>query len=99
MRTLVELPAFSKQAKEVWSEPEYEEFTFWMAQNPESGVVIPGTRGGRKVRYKRAGSGKSGGVRVIYYHLVAHEQILLVTVYAKSDQGNLSASDINDLLD
>jgi mRNA-degrading endonuclease RelE of RelBE toxin-antitoxin system len=99
MRTLVELPTFKKQAEAVWSEAEYEAFTFWLAQNPEAGDVVPGTGGGRKVRWKRAGSGKSGGSRVIYYHLVASEKILLVAVYGKSARENLPAHEITKLLE
>jgi hypothetical protein len=97
MRTLVELPEFSKQAAAIWSEAEYEEFTFWIAQNPEAGVVITGTGGGRKVRWQREGMGKSGGARVIHYHLVDRQQVLLVTVYAKSDEENLPAHKVNKL--
>jgi hypothetical protein len=60
MRTLVEYPTFTKQAKAIWNEDEYNAFTFWIAQNPEAGEVIPGTHGVRKVRWSRAGTGKSG---------------------------------------
>ncbi|MDR2014671.1 MAG: DNA-binding protein [Azoarcus sp.] len=70
-----------------------------MAQNPEAGDVVPGTRGGRKVRWKRAGSGKSAGTRVIYYHLVAREQILLVAAYAKAERENMPAREITKLVD
>jgi hypothetical protein len=89
MRTLIELPAFSKQAASVWDEAEYEAFTFWLAQNPEAGEIIPGARGGRKVRWKRSGSGKSAGARVIYYHFAARKQILLVAVYAKAKRNTV----------
>jgi len=44
MRTLVEFPTFRKQAEAIWDESEYEAFTFWLAQNPEAGDVILGTR-------------------------------------------------------
>jgi hypothetical protein len=42
MRTLVEYPAFIKQAEAVWNEDEYNAFTFWIAQNPEAGGSHPG---------------------------------------------------------
>ena len=38
----------------------------------------------RKVRWSRAGMGKRGGVRVIYFHLTDEEIVLLVMVYAKA---------------
>jgi hypothetical protein len=99
MRTLIELPAFSKQADTLWNEAEYEAFTFWLSQNPEAGEVIPGTRGARKVRWSRAGSGKSGGARVIYYHLAASEQIILAALYAKAARENLPAHAIRKLVE
>ncbi|MDR2188609.1 MAG: DNA-binding protein [Azonexus sp.] len=97
MRTIVELPAFTKQAMAIWNESEYEVFTFWLAKNPDAGDLIPGAKGARKVRWGRAGSGKSGGVRVIYYHLAARELVVLAAIYAKSDKENMPAHDINKL--
>jgi hypothetical protein len=91
MRTLVEYPAFIKQAEALWNEDEYNAFTFWIAQNPEAGDVIPGTRGARKVRWNRAGSGKSGGARVIYHYFAAAEQIVLMAIYAKAARENMPA--------
>lgn len=35
-----------------------------VAGNPEAGSVVPGSGGGRKLRWGAAGKGKSGGVRV-----------------------------------
>lgn len=99
MRTLVELPTFTKQAEAIWDEAEYEAFTFWIAQNPEMGEIIPGGRGTRKVRWKRPGTGKSGGVRVIYYHIVAAEQIVLMAIYAKSARENMPAHEIRKLIE
>jgi hypothetical protein len=97
MRTLVEYPAFSKQAEALWKEDEYNAFTFWIAQNPEAGDVIPGTRGARKVRWSRAGTGKSGGARVIYYHFAAAEQVVLMAIYAKATRESMSAHEIRKL--
>ncbi len=50
--------------------------------------------GARKVRWSRAGMGKRGGVRVIYFHLTDDEIVLLVMVYAKAVQANVKAKDI-----
>ena len=36
-------------------------------RNPESGVVVPGSGGVRKLRWAAEGKGKRGGLRVIYY--------------------------------
>ncbi len=55
---------------------------------------MQGSGGARKIRWASEGRGKSGGVRVIYYWITADEQILLLTIYAKSEQGNLTAADL-----
>ena len=46
-------------------ETERADIVSWLAANPESGDVIEGTGGARKVRFAGRGKGKSGGYRVI----------------------------------
>ena len=94
MRTVVETPTFQKQAEKLWSESERLAFIEWIAANPLAGDVIPGAEGARKVRWARTGSGKSGGVRVIYFNVTEQEIVLLVTLYAKAEQANISPSAI-----
>ncbi|OQW94205.1 MAG: transcriptional regulator, partial [Beggiatoa sp. IS2] len=53
--------------------------------------VIPGSGGVRKVRWSRKGSGKRGGVRVIYYNRLTNGEIWLLLIYAKSEQENIPA--------
>jgi len=65
--------------------------------NPASGVIIEGTGGIRKLRWKREGSGKSGGVRVIYYYYNESYPLFLLTVFGKSEKANLSKRDHNEL--
>ncbi len=52
-----------------------------------------------KVRVKNSDiqKGKSGGYRIIYY-LKTEAQILLVTLYSKSDQADVSAAEIREIL-
>lgn len=61
---------------------------------PESGRLIPGSGGLRKVRWTRAGGGKRGGLRVIYYRDVRNSTCYLLFVYRKSEQGDLSLAQI-----
>lgn len=68
MFTMIETPVFQQYSEQVWMDTEREAFIAWLAANPEAGDVIPGTGGLRKVRWKRAGMGKRGGVRVIYFN-------------------------------
>ena len=46
--------------------------------------MIPGSGGYRKVRWKRPGTGKSGGVRVIYFNRLENGVIWLLVIYAKA---------------
>jgi hypothetical protein len=94
MRTVIETPTFQKQAEKLWTEDERVGFIDWIAVNPLAGDVIPGADGARKVRWNRTGLGKSGGARVIYFHLTEREALLLIAVYAKSDRDNMHAADI-----
>ena len=91
MLTVVETPTFVSDARELWSEEERGAFCAWIASNPDAGDVIPGSGGCRKVRWSRTGSGKRGGVRVIYFTRLASGEIWLLVIYAKNVQGNIPA--------
>ena len=91
MFTIVEAPAFSKLCEDYWTEDERGAFAAWIAA-PESGDVIPGSGGCRKVRWSRTGKGKRGGVRVIHYSQLADGRIYLLLIYAKSAQENIPAT-------
>ena len=96
VRTVAETPLFVKYAAEVWSEPERVEFINWIAANAETGDVIPGSGGCRKVRWSTAGTGKRGGARVIYF--LEHEHtIWLLIVYKKAKFDNLPTEFISEL--
>ena len=89
MYTFVETPTFVAEADKLWSEEERLEFFTWLAANPEAGNVISQSGGCRKVRWSRAGTGKRGGVRVIYFTRLPSGQIWLLLMYAKSMQDNI----------
>ena len=82
--TVIETPQFLRQADDVWADDERAEFVDFIARNPEAGDVIPETGGIRKVRWRRQGSGKRGGVRVIYFYHNTATPIFLLMVYAKA---------------
>jgi hypothetical protein len=88
--TVAETSVFVRQAGIVWDAAEREAFVDFIARNPESGDVIPGTGGVRKIRWTRAGTGKRGGVRVIYFYHHAECPLYLLMVYAKARQENLT---------
>jgi len=58
---------------------------------------VPESGGIRKVRWSRAGSGKSGGVRVIYFTRTAQGEVVLLTLYAKSKTDNLTGTKLKEI--
>lgn len=86
----IESPVFTEDLAALLSEESYGEFQRFLAENPTAGDVIQGTNGLRKVRWAVQGRGKSGGVRVIYYHLCRAYQIRLILIYRKGIKDDLS---------
>ena len=68
-------------------------FQVFLLRNPQAGAVIPGAGGLRKVRWAGEGTGKSGGLRIIYLHLPELHHIYLLDVYSKGEQADLSPED------
>ena len=84
MVTFVESPLFTKQVHDYLTDTEYSVFQEYLAANPEIGDVVRGSGGVRKVRWSRRGTGKSGGVRVLYFARTEAGEIWLLLIYAKS---------------
>ena len=97
--TVVETPQFLRQAENVWTEGERAGFIDFVARNPEAGDLIPETGGVRKVRWRRQGSGKRGGVRVIYFYHTANAPLFLLMIYAKAVREDVSSDAKNALAD
>jgi hypothetical protein len=97
MLTVIETPLFQKQWPLYWTEEERGAFAAFISAHPKAGDVVPNSGGLRKVRWGRAGSGKSGGVRVIYFARTAQGEIVLLTLYAKSKTNNLTASILKEI--
>ena len=97
MLTVVETPYFQGLWPNYWTEQERGEFCAHIADHPDDGDVVAHSGGVRKVRWSRAGSGKSGGVRVIYFTRTQAAEIVLLVMYAKSKLGTLKASTLKEL--
>ena len=97
MLTVVETLLFQRQWPLYWTEEERGEFASFIADHPAIGDVVPGSGGIRKVRWSRAGSGKSGGVRVIYFTRTAEGEVVLLTLYAKAKTDNLTGAKLKEI--
>ncbi len=81
----IETKLFSRLVSQYLTDDEYAALQRALVENPQSGSVVKGSGGVRKVRWGRRGQGKRGGVRVIYYVQVADGLIWMLTVYAKNE--------------
>ena len=90
---LIETPVFTAQVKELLSDDDYRRLQWHLARYPYAGDVIRGTGGLRKVRWTASGKGKSGGVRVIYFHAAPLSQIRLLLIYRKGIKDDLSPTE------
>ena len=75
-------------------------FSLLLTKGQTSGDQIQG--GGYthyKVRVKNsdAQGGKSGGYRIVYY-LLSGKEITLITIYSKSDQADIGAAEILEII-
>ena len=84
---------FTRQVKGLLTDGAYAEFQQCLAAHPQLGDVIQGTGGLRKVHWSIKGGYKIGGVRVIYFHVVAQAQVRLLLIYRKGVKDELTAAE------
>jgi mRNA-degrading endonuclease RelE of RelBE toxin-antitoxin system len=85
----IEASLFTSLIYDYLSEDEYLGLQVHLLNHPESGKIIRGSGGVRKIRWSTKGKGKSGGIRVIYYWKVSEKEIWLLTVYGKNEQDTI----------
>ena len=88
----VETSVFTSLLPRFLSDDEYRELQSYLAERPEAGSLIRGSGGIRKLRWSRPGTGKSGGLRIIYYWAKAPSQIYLLTLYSKGERETIDAA-------
>lgn len=94
---IVETSIFTRQINALLADDSYRLLQNELIENPAMGDLIPDGGGIRKVRWARKGSGKRGGMRVIYYWAVRRDIIVMLFAYAKNELENLSPAQINTL--
>lgn len=86
----VEVDIFAKQLLGILTDDEYVELQSYLISRPMAGVLIPGGKGIRKLRWGLSDKGKSGDVRVIYYVYLKDYRIYMINIYKKTTQEDLS---------
>lgn len=91
--TVVETSAFIADAERCFTDAERDALIEYVAANPTAGVIVRGTGGVRKLRWRAEGRGKRGGIRVIYFFHNEWIPIFLLTAYVKSSKSDLTRAE------
>jgi mRNA-degrading endonuclease RelE of RelBE toxin-antitoxin system len=94
---IVETPVFTRQITNAIPDAEYRELQLALVGNPERGVVVRGSGGLRKLRWSADGRGKRGGLRIIYYHAPQERIVLMLFLYPKNVQEDLTPEQLRKL--
>lgn len=86
----VETPIFTKIITRFLDDEDYRSLQIALMLRPEQGPIIRGAGGLRKVRWAKAGSGKRGGIRVIYYWAPPEGAFFMLYAYSKNEQSDLT---------
>ena len=97
MFTFIESPAFERVREVYLDDDEFGELQQFMMGNPEAGKIVRGSGGVRKLRWRRAGVGKRGGLRVIYFVRRQPDEFWMLALYTKTKQENAPASTLRQL--
>lgn len=87
----IESAAFDRALASYLDDDEYSELQEFMMQNPDAGAIIRGSGGVRKLRWRREGAGKRGGLRVIYFVRYQPNEFWMLALYSKAKQENAPA--------
>ena len=97
MITIAETEVFHKKSRKLLLPDEILDLVSYLSENPNAGVLIQGSGGVRKIRWSKGDSGKSGGVRIIYYYYNETIPLYLLSVFAKNEKANISKEEKNIL--
>ena len=97
MIAVSETSTFQNKVTRLLSEHDREELIAYLSTHPTAGVILEGTGGIRKLRWARLDSGKSGGIRVIYYFHNDSMPLYLLTVFGKNEKANLPRKELKQL--
>ncbi|TFH72502.1 transcriptional regulator [Gammaproteobacteria bacterium LSUCC0112] len=86
----IEAGIFTKLLQNYLTDDQYQRLQNYLIQTPDAGKIIKGSGGVRKIRWASGDSGKSGGIRVIYFWKNAHHEIWMLTLDNKSEQSTIS---------
>ena len=93
----IETSIFTRQVTSLLTDEEYGQLQVALLSHPDAGAIIPHSGGLRKIRWSMSGCGKRGGVRAVYYWVVAKDQILMLFMYSKNEKDDLTPKQLKIL--
>jgi len=75
------------------SDDEYTAMQWFLSFKPEAGDIIQRVGGTRKMRWRKKGQWKRGGLRVIYFHHAEKDTLWMLALYEKKAKEDLSEFD------
>ena len=93
----IETPTFTRLVLALMDDDDYVRLQAALALRPDSGKIIPGGGGIRKLRWAGSGRGKRGGLRFIYYWQSVDERFWMLLVYPKSERDDLAPEQLRQL--
>jgi mRNA-degrading endonuclease RelE of RelBE toxin-antitoxin system len=85
----IETTVFTKLLPKYLTDDEYRALQWYLLVDPDTGDLVRGSGGIRKVRWAPEGKGKRGGIRVMYYWKKSDKEIWLLTLYSKSEKATI----------
>lgn len=93
----VETRVFTRLVDAFLLPEEFRALQLALSLRPESGALIRGSRGLRKLRWSTTGRGKRGGLRVIDQFDRSRGRIFLLFLYRKTRAETLTAAQLREL--
>jgi mRNA-degrading endonuclease RelE of RelBE toxin-antitoxin system len=91
MFSFVETKLFTRLVQAYLTDDEYRQLQALLMEQPDAGEVVPGTGGGRKLRWRAPSRGKRGGYRVVYFAKKEQGVVWMLTMYPKNVKDNIPA--------
>jgi len=93
--TFVETTGFTESVCDLMEDRAYARLQQELMEEPDSGKVMPGCGGLRKIRTAdpKRGKGKRGGARVVYLHVPEAKRFYMLDLYGKDEKEDLSPAE------
>ena len=92
-----ETSVFTRRIHKILDEDSYRLLQLHLLHLPDSGDIIQGSGGIRKIRWAPTGSGKRGGARIIYYWAVDADTVLMLFAFQKNERADLTPGQLKQL--